>query len=794
MRPPKLPPYVVALAGPATIVIAVVVVLHDFVFGGKFSHLNPDVPSVFLLNHCFLGESLRSGNLPSWNPLTMAGTPFAADPQSGWMYFAPMILYTVLPCSVAIRFFVVLPALVAGLGLYWFLRGETISRPAATSGGLVLAMLIAGSKVLVNLPFSDTLAWTPVLMACGARCLRARTWPSRLVWITLTALAWGQLAAAHLSHGLVVGTTALAFYCVLVARREMHAGSTTLRMVVGVAGLLVVAFPAINLAHLLPIAGYMGRASLGLGYDGMARLGAELRGDPAPGLEVYRALGPGWPLRLGTAPGIYLGAVALILAPASFWSKRLRALALVCALFGLLFFVAGLRVVAETVSPLIKSIPFADFYPHSPGRFLYGAMFAIVILCALGIEAWREQRPLRQRALMVAPGLLLWGVAPLVAGAIPSRMVIFAAGAVVGGAVLLLVTKRPALATLIPLVLAVELGGSALVGQAAGFKFENDGLQTPEESWLPMQPLPEPVIDASDYVRGGRVARAIKSSGGQDRLLVEGMGLTWMFRPAVAGVEMVQGYNPVELRRYWVYIRSVIPDQVRYNLSIFPSDVPSETAMELLQTGWVAVPRDDPAPASATYVVSDERHDLYRLDNVAPRASMIFDWETVGAETARERAADPDFDPDASVLLEEDPGIPSARTPLIDNPRAIRATDASYREIEPGHVAVQVNSVDPAVLLVRNAWDENWHATVDGEPAEVLVADYFLQGIAIETPGPHTIELTYTDPMIVPGLIGSGLALVAFLGTAGVLVLVRRRSPSRFPRDHEDQTEAPAPS
>ena len=775
MRAPKLPPYVVALAGPATIVLAVVVVLHDFVFGGKFSHLNPDVPSVFLLNHCFLGESLRSGNLPDWNPLTMAGTPFAADPQSGWMYFAPMILYTILPCSAAIRAFVILPALVAGLGLYWFLRNEDISRPAATSGGLIIAMLIAGSKVLVNLPFSDTLAWTPVLMACGARCLRARTWPSRLVWVTLTALAWGQLAAAHLSHGLVVGTTAFAFYCVLVARREMRAGNTRLPTVAAIAGLLVIAFPAINLAHLLPIAGYMGRASLGLGYDGMARLGAELRGDPAPGIEVYRALGPGWPLRLATAPGIYLGAIALILAPASFWSKRLRPLALVCASFGLLFFIAGLRVVAETVSPWIKSIPFADFYPHSPGRFLYGSMFAIVILCALGIEAWREERALKQRALMVAPGLLLWGVAPLVAGAIPSRMVIFAVGAIVGGGLLWLVTKRPALATLIPVLLMFELGGSALVGQAAGFKFENDGLQTPKESWLPMQPLPEPVIDAGDYVRGGKVVRAIEDAGTDDRLLVEGMGLTWMFRPAVAGVEMVQGYNPVELRRYWVFVRSVIPDQVRYNLSIFPSDVPSASAMELLQTGWVAVKRDDPAPASATYVVSDEKHDLYRLDNVAPRASMVFDWDVFDAESARVFVSDPDFDPDELVVLEEDPRIPEPATELTGNPRAIRATDASYEEIEPGQVRVLINSVNPGVLVVRNAWDENWHATVDGEPADVLVADYFLQGVAIEDPGPHTIELTYTDPMIVPGLIGTALALLAFLGTAGVLVLVRRR-------------------
>src|SRR3990170_1331479 len=124
MRAPKPRAFAAASAGPLLIVATVVIVLHDYLFGGRFSNINPDVQSVFLLNHCFLGTALQNGAIPAWNPFTMAGTPF-----------------------------------VAGLGLYWFLRGEEISRAASTSAGLVMAMAIAGSKVLVNLPFSDTLAW-----------------------------------------------------------------------------------------------------------------------------------------------------------------------------------------------------------------------------------------------------------------------------------------------------------------------------------------------------------------------------------------------------------------------------------------------------------------------------------------------------------------------------------------------------------------------------------------------------------------------------------------------------------
>ncbi|MDQ3940805.1 MAG: hypothetical protein M3238_05585, partial [Actinomycetota bacterium] len=259
MRFPKPPEFLTACAGPILIVVAVVVVLHDFVFGGRFSHLNPDVPSVFLLNHCFLGESLRAAQLPDWNPTTMAGAPFAADPQSGWMYFAPMVLYTMLPCAVALRAFVVLVPVVAGLGMYWFLRGELVSRAAATSGGLVLAFVIASTKVLANLPFSDTLAWTPLLLASGARCLRAERWSSRLGWVLVTALAWGQLAAAHLSNGLVIGTLCLVAYLIYVARREQREGRDPRAWVTAL--LLLAAFPLVNLTHLLPIAAYVERSS-----------------------------------------------------------------------------------------------------------------------------------------------------------------------------------------------------------------------------------------------------------------------------------------------------------------------------------------------------------------------------------------------------------------------------------------------------------------------------------------------------------------------------------------------------
>src|SRR5918995_1636971 len=49
--------------------------------------------------YAYLGESLRSGEIPAWNPYQFSGAPFAADPLSGWTYLPAMIMFTILPVS-----------------------------------------------------------------------------------------------------------------------------------------------------------------------------------------------------------------------------------------------------------------------------------------------------------------------------------------------------------------------------------------------------------------------------------------------------------------------------------------------------------------------------------------------------------------------------------------------------------------------------------------------------------------------------------------------------------------------
>jgi hypothetical protein len=256
-----------ALAGPALIVGSVLIVLHLFAFSGLVSRQNPDVLPLWLPNYCLMGKSLAAGHIPAWNPSVMGGTPFAADPQSGWMYAPVMLLFSTLSCGRAIRWFIVLQPILAGLGIYAFARSEGLSRVAATVGGLALALPLAGSQVGQSLPFAGSIAWTALLLAAASKMMGAGAWPSRLVWTVVTALAWGQLAAAHLSNGFVLGTVALVVYLVSRSVSDVRRGVRSGRQVLALAALLLFALPLVNLAYFLPRLAYLPRTSPGHGDD-----------------------------------------------------------------------------------------------------------------------------------------------------------------------------------------------------------------------------------------------------------------------------------------------------------------------------------------------------------------------------------------------------------------------------------------------------------------------------------------------------------------------------------------------
>jgi hypothetical protein len=104
------------------------------------------------------------------------------------------------------------------------------------------------------------------------------------------------------------------------------------------------------------------------------------------------------------------------------------------------------------------------------------------------------------------------------------------------------------------------------------------------------------------------------------------------------------------------------------------------------------------------------------------------------------------------------------------------STSVTYAEERPEVAVLGVETSVPVIVVVRNAWDEGWTATVDGRSTPVLHADHVLQGVAVPA-GTHEVRLTYREPAIGLGLVLSALAWLGLVIALGVAI-VRGRQPS----------------
>jgi hypothetical protein len=742
-----------SLAGPALIVLGVVAILHEFIL--KRLLTTADVLTFWLPTYCHLGKSLAAGHIPSWNPNVMGGIPFAADPQSGWMYAPAMVLFALLPCGLAILAMIALQPILAGLGIYWFARAEGLSRPSATVAGAVLGLGLAGSGLALSLPFAGSLAWTAVLLAAAARYFRAQRWSSRLAWALGAGAAWGQMAGAHFSVGMVMGTLAFVFYVLAktwkaVAEREWELGD-----VLRAGGLLLVALPLVNLAVILPRLHYLPQTSINLGYAKLQALTGQLTGHALPPFHEGGATSVAWPLKLATTPGMHLGAVGLILAFAGLWSKR-RHLAIGFGLLGLLCYLASTRLVADHVPSFVAGTRLGVFYLHNPQWFGYEVVLAMAVLAGLGVEAWREAGSWRTRVLMAAPGLLVWAVLPVPLGAPRHEMIAFAAGMALGGAALAAGVARPAAYALVPVVVAAELVSSGLVGNRP----------------IPFGPVPEqfvalahPGVRVASYASPGLIATQIAAEHDGRFLKTGRLGQAKLLRgepsdliqnqAMVLGIEDVGAYNPVQLLRYWTFVRAITRSAIRYNAAHFRR--PKPTVLDLMQVGFIVSGSHPPEPGD-TAVAQEGPWFLYRRAQPPTRASVLTSWRTVpGPDAALQAVIDPSFDPSRTAVVEGTGPGPTGTPGGVGS--------AVYRDLGPQAAQVQVQAPAPALVLIRNAYDPNWHATVDGKAALIVPADYLMQGVMVPA-GAHSIDLHYDDPWTGYGVLGSAIALALLVGAA----------------------------
>ena len=125
--------------------------------------------------------------------------------------------------------------------------------------------------------------------------------------------------------------------------------------------------------------------------------------------------------------------------------------------------------------------------------------------------------------------------------------------------------------------------------------------------------------------------------------------------------------------------------------------------------------------------------------------------------------ADPAFDPTAEVLLQSSNPQSAIRNPqsAIRNPQSLTLQDT------PNRVTIHAVLDAPGYLVLADTWYPGWQAAVDGEPVELLRANYSFRAVAMDA-GDHVIEMSYHPMSVWLGLVLSLCTLILVIAMQSV--------------------------
>ncbi len=728
-----------------------------------------DAATQFYPWYSFLGESLRSREVPGWNPHQFSGTPFAADPLSGWSYLPAMLLFTALPPLGAAKAYLIFHLLLAGCTTYALAR--TLKMGAAGALFSAVAYEFSGFLYVENaccFAYAGVMAWLPLSLLGADKAIGSSGRASRVLWWGGSGLALSQILASWLGQGSYYALLALIGY---VTYRTLvsppgHARGLRTRLrgsVLHGGGILLFGF-GLAAAGLLPRLEYNALSNLAGGYPGP-------KGDGGWTVEDWRLL---------LEPGLfYAGGTVLALALAAPVVARGRSATPYFASLCL----AALVLAGAEATPLhsaLNLLPrFEQLHARFPERtmvvfFLGAALLAGATLSRLG-ELGKRAGPLLLLPALAASFLAVWFPLPA-----PVLLALVLASVPLAAYALLpapYAAWRGLAAGALVLVAFSDLfasGRAALVeqGEAKGGSKLTDRIRE---------------VDLAAYYRPTDATRFLRSASGDEPSRYLGYGPRTGVRRAlsspvrfadpemqalgvnnqamVQALQSVQGYNAVRLARYDEYVRALNGEGQDYHYAdVFEGGLDSPL-LDLLNVRHVIVPARTPPDGdeglgdlknSNPVAYEDDRVQVLENRGALPRAWIVHSARRAGPAEALDLLSSGAVDPGSTALLEETP----PRLAQLDD----GSTDsARVTEYGADRVSLETSTGAPGLLVLSETYYPAWRAYVDGRPVRLYRANYLLRAVPVPA-GEHSVELRYESVTLRVGIwisLATGGSLVA---------------------------------
>ncbi|RIK46591.1 MAG: hypothetical protein DCC58_02635, partial [Chloroflexi bacterium] len=719
----------------------------------------------------FLGERLRAGDVPGWNPYQFAGAPFAADPQSGWMYFPAMLIFAFLPIPFAAPVFVMFHLALAGFAMYALARLLGLGVGGALLAGIAyqLSGPLLGRSVCCPAAL-EIASWAPVALLGAELALRRRDWFGRCAGWSVAGFAVSQGLAAWLGQGVYYLLLALgafvAWRTLLAPHPPAPAWATRWKLLVLHGGVILTIGFGLAAAAVLPRLAYVSRSNVDGGeYSGHSAWAAEI-GGVTPRMVLDRLLDPTLH---------YPGAVVLLLSILAVVFTRGRPATRFFVVFG----VAALTLATPFETPLHSALyvvlpRFEELHKHWPERVSVVGYMAFAFLAGAAADALARERLPRRRLLGGAGFAGLAMLALAVAGTDAPVEPLIALAVVAAMLTLFCLSRMQALRWVAPLLLAAIVttdllwafrGVSAQAPYGGYHRVDLDAYYEPTGA---VAYLRERSADAPGRYIGYDPARRARADN-QTMLYryqfaeEETNALLVNNRGTLHSLEDVQGYNPVQSRRFVEYMTMLNGHPQEYHdANVYAGGLRSPL-LDLLNVRFILVPAEFPPERADlrrlvdTYPTVYADNDVRILENTEalPRMWIVHEALQVNAGEALPLLAEGEVDPRQTALLERPaPALEPASDPEIE-----------YTQIlydQPDRIRLTTYTSAPGLLMLSETYDPDWRAYVDGKPAEIFVANHLLRAVALPEGG-HIVELRYEPPTLRFGMAVS-------VTTASILV------------------------
>ena len=726
----------------------------------------------------YMMERLAAGALPQWFPYEALGRPFIGVTVTG--VFHPFtLLYFLFPVHDAYRFSTLLSCLLAALGAFALGRMLALSRTGALAASISFTLSGYLVSALYNIVFLYSLCVLPLFIAAVEKTLR-----DGRAWAVAPAVIW---ATVFLNGDVQTGY----YFCFIAllwtaARVEGSYREAGLRLVLigGLAALLA----GIQLAPAWVVFMSSTRAQSAQFHEQAVQwsthplrlftiLASPIieKADPVVVARVFLG-SPKWGL---WADSLYLGVPVIGLAFLGAWQRRdLRVLALLAclALFLSLGRFGGLYDAFYHLVPLWSAFRF-------PEKLMGIFSFAMAMLAGAGLDALRAgkgyQAPWLVGAILCAcAGLIFrseaisaWTAAsfaapPALAHAVTDATAyafLFSAVASLGmwlvitGAAKGWLREALVLATL-PAIIALDLAHANIrvygTAPAEAAWFEPPlvrALRAREGTLMPGRFRLISTLD-SKYVVPKHLHRFLGYQSDQ----VVGRQALYPEHNAQFHIEAVDGHLP----GYSMALSAMLPKNTRVEIT-----GRFNVTYYIGQRSYLQSPKFD---NSLVAVVPD--YDLALYQNPAPAKPRAY------LSRRPERATAP-VDP---VALRERPDFLSGDVDVIEAPEETLPGPAmegvaQIERYEPEEVRVRVETPQPAALILLDAFDQGWTATLEsGLVLPIMRANALVRAVVVPA-GVHTITFQYETPLLRAGAAASITGMLLCLGMI-VHASWRRRS------------------